>query len=195
MYGVYSNFNQWSWFVRSPRSSSREKHESILPHIFAVLGVVCGADTTAKIWIKIWVGMRLETSSRGARNDCSKIKNNKTQHPENTANNNQILATVIAHMQDDRHLIHRVRIPYAKFPSPKTCRNVHKSSLTRFSSLSNAPMTPENHWYACVRGRLEIVWRHKHANEENTHSLFSCFLRWKFVKVCMLRDIDAYFTI
>ena len=57
------------------------------------------------------------TSSRGARN-------NKTQQPENTANNNQILAAVIAHMQDDRHPIHGVRIPYAKFPSPKTCRNV-----------------------------------------------------------------------
>ena len=175
--------------------------DGILPNIFAVLGVVSGLDTKAKMRIKIWVGMCLPyqlshlTSSRGARNDASKIENNKTQQPENTANNNQILAAVIAHMQDARDLIHRVRIPYSKFSSQKTCCKFHKSSLTRFSSLSNAPMTPENHWYACVRGRLEIVWRHKHANEENTHSLFSCFLRWKFVKVCMLRDIDAYFTI
>ena len=28
------------------------------------------------------------TGSRGARNDASKIENNKTQQPENTANNN-----------------------------------------------------------------------------------------------------------
>ena len=88
------------------------------------------------------------------------------------------------------------------FQSPITRRNVHENSskigrtrLTRFFSFSNAPMTPEGHWYACVRGRLEIVWRHKHANQENTRSLFSCFLWWNFLKVCMLRDIDAYITI
>ena len=154
----------------------------------------------------MWLPHKLShlTSSRRARNDSSKIENklNKTQQPENTANNNQIFAALIAHKQDATHPIHRVRIRYSKFSSPKTCRNVHKSSLkightrlTRFFSLSNAPMTPEGHWYACVRGRLEIVWRHKHANEENTRSLFSCFLRWNFVKVCMLHDIDAYFTI
>ena len=204
MYEVYRNFNQWSWFVRSPRSSSRAKQESILPHIFAVLGVVCGADTTAKIWIKISVGMWLPyklshlTSSRGARNDCSKIENNKTQQPENTANNNQILAAVIAHMQDARHPIHRVRIPYSKFSSPKACRNVHESKVA-WSKHDSSPsqtrqMTPEGYWCACVRGLLEIVWRHKHANEENTRSLFSRFLRWNFVKVCMLHDIDAHFT-
>ena len=55
---------------------------------------VCGADTKAKIQIRIRVGMLLPyklshlTSSRGARNDASKIENNKTQQPENTANNN-----------------------------------------------------------------------------------------------------------
>ena len=38
-------------------------------------------------------------SSWGARNDTSKVENNKTQQPENTADNNQILAAVIAHMQ------------------------------------------------------------------------------------------------
>ena len=95
------------------------------------------------------------------------------------------------------HPIHRVRIPYSKFSSPKTCRNVHENNLkightrlTRFFSFSNAPMTPEGYWYACVRGRLEIVWRHKHANEENTRSLFSCFLQWNFLKVCMLHALD-----
>ena len=82
------------------------------------------------------------TSSCEARNDASKVENNKTQQPENTVNNNQILAAVIAHMQEARHPIHRVRIPYSKFSSPKTCPNVHKSSLkightrlTRFFSL------------------------------------------------------------
>ena len=69
-------------------------------------------------------------SSCGARNDASKIEHNKKQQPENTANNNQIFwAAVVTHMQDARHPIHRVRIPYSKFSSPKTCRNVHESSL------------------------------------------------------------------
>ena len=87
---------------------------------------VCGADTKAKIQIRIRVGMLLPyklshlTSSRGARNDASKIENNKTQQLANTANNNQILAAAIAHIQDARHPIHRVRFPYFKFSSPKS---------------------------------------------------------------------------
>ena len=140
----------------------------------------------------MWLPYKLShlMSLWGARNDTSKVENNKTQQPENTANNNQILAAVIAHMQDARDLIHRVRIPYSKFSSQKTCCKFHKSSLkighmglTRFFSLSNEPMTPEGHWYTCTRGRLEIVWHHKHANEENTCSLFSFFLLWNFEKV------------
>ena len=31
------------------RHDHRAKHNGILPHLFAVLGVVCGADTKAKI--------------------------------------------------------------------------------------------------------------------------------------------------
>ena len=81
----------------------------------------------------MWLPYKLShlTSSRGARNDASKIENtDKTQQPENTTNNNQIFwAAVITHMQDARHPIHRVRIPHSKFSSPKTCRNVHESSL------------------------------------------------------------------
>ena len=69
------------------------------------------------------------TSSCEARYDASKIENNKTQQPENTANNNKIKAAVIAYVQDARHPIRRVRIPYSKFSSPKTCRNVHEDSL------------------------------------------------------------------
>ena len=70
------------------------------------------------------------TSSRRARNDASKIEHNKKRQPENTAKNNQIFwAAVITHMQDARHPIHRVRIPHSKFSSPKTCRNVHESSM------------------------------------------------------------------
>ena len=34
-------------------------------------------------------------------------------------------------MQDARHPIHRVRIPYSKFSSPKTCRNVHENNLKK----------------------------------------------------------------
>ena len=47
--GVSTNEADFMWFVRSPRSSSGAKQDGILPHIFAVLGVVCGADTKAKI--------------------------------------------------------------------------------------------------------------------------------------------------
>jgi len=32
------------------------------------------------------------------------------------------------------------------------------------------------------------------SKRRNTGSLFSSFLRWHFVKVCILHDIDAYFT-
>ena len=32
-------------------------------------------------------------------------------------------------LQYARHPIHRVRIPYSKFSSPKTCHNVHENSL------------------------------------------------------------------
>ena len=82
------------------------------------------------------------TSSRGARNDASKIENNKTQ--QTTIKFKQ------PSFQDARYPIHRVRIPHSKFSSPKTCRNVHENSLkightrlTRFFSFSNAPMTPD----------------------------------------------------
>ena len=80
----------------------------------------------------MWLPYKLShlTSSSGARNDASKIEHNKKQQPVNTAKNNQILwAAVITHMQDARHPIHRVRIPHSKFPSTKTCCNVHESSL------------------------------------------------------------------
>ena len=88
--GVSTNEADFVWFVRSPRSSSGAKQDSILLHIFRVLGVVCVADTKAKIWVRMWLPYKLRhlTSSRGARSDASKIENNKTQQPENTANNN-----------------------------------------------------------------------------------------------------------
>ena len=43
--GVSTNEADFMWFVRSSRSSSGAKQDGTLPHIFAVLGVVCGADT------------------------------------------------------------------------------------------------------------------------------------------------------
>ena len=46
---VSTNEADFMCFVRSPRSSSGAKQDGILPHIFAVLGVVCGVDTKAKI--------------------------------------------------------------------------------------------------------------------------------------------------
>ena len=121
--------NEADLFDRHDHRAGQSK--IVLPHIFAVLGVVCGADTKAKMWVRMWLPYKLShlTSSCGARNDASKIENNKTQQPENTANNNQVLAAVVAHMQDARHPIHRVRIPYSKFSSPKSRRDVHKSSL------------------------------------------------------------------
>ena len=48
---------------------------------------------------------------------------------QNTANNNQILAAVIAHLHDATSDPIRVRIPYSNFLSPKTCRNLDKSSF------------------------------------------------------------------
>ena len=131
--GVSTNEAAFMWFVRSPRSSSEAMQDGMLPHIFAVLGVVCGLDIKAKIWIKIWVGMWLPyqlshlVSSRGARNDTSKIENNKTQHSLKTQQTT--IKFKQPSLQDARHPIHRVRIPYSKFSSPKTCRSVHENSL------------------------------------------------------------------
>ena len=117
--GVSTNEADFMWFVRSPRSSSGARQDGILPHIFAVLGVVCGVDIKAKIWIKIWVGKWLPyqlshlVSSRGARNDTSKIENNKTQHSLKTQQTT--IKFKQPSLQDARHPIHRVRIPYSTF--------------------------------------------------------------------------------
>ena len=46
---VSTNETDFMWFFRSPRSWSRAKQDGILQHKFAVLGVVCGVDTKAKI--------------------------------------------------------------------------------------------------------------------------------------------------
>ena len=62
------------WSRYAPRSSSGAKQGSMLPRIFAVLVVVCGADTKAKIWVRMW---RL-TSSRST-SWRFEIENNKTQ--------------------------------------------------------------------------------------------------------------------
>ena len=84
------------------------------------------------------------------------------------------------------------------------CRNIAKSSfkvghtrLARFFSLSKAPMRQEGHWYARARCSLKILWHHKAANEEKQRILyiFSCFLRWNFLKAWVLHNIYAYFRI
>ena len=92
----------------------------------------------------MWLPYKLShlTSSRGARNDASKIEHNKKQQPENTAKNNQIFwAAVITHMQNTRHPIHRVRIPHSKFHLQKCVAMFMKVAwtLTRYFSLSNTP--------------------------------------------------------
>ena len=65
--------------------------------------------------------------TRGARNDTSKIENNKTQRSLKTQQTT--IKFKQPSLQDAGHPIHRVRIPYSKFSSPKTCRNVHENSL------------------------------------------------------------------
>ena len=55
---------------------------------------------------------------------------------------------------------------------------------TRFSSHLRAQMTPVGHWYAWVRGRLDILWRHKLVDEETrAHVSRVSFgeILWKFV--------------
>ena len=137
----------------------------------------------------MWLPYKLShlTSSRWARNEASKIENNKTQQPENTANNNQILAAIITHMQDVRHLIHRVRIPYSKFSSPKMCRNVYESSLkinTIVLPLKRVKWHQEAiDTHACVV--VSKVYDVTNMQKKKTRAHFSCvsfgeFL-WEFV--------------
>ena len=94
-------------------------------------------------------------------------------------------------MQDARHPIHRVRIPYGEFPSPKTCRNIHKSSLKINMILKRAND---------ARGPLIRMHARSSRNcmisqtcKRRKHAL--TFLVFPSVKVCMLHDIDAYLTI
>ena len=130
----------------------------------------------------MWLPYKLShlTTSCGAQNGTSKIENNKKQQPENTANNNQILAAVITHMQDARHAIHRVRIPYSKFSSPKTCRNVHESSLkinTIVLLLKWRQRAIDTH--ACV-----IVSRLYDVTNKQTKKTRAHFSRVSLVKLC-----------
>ena len=183
----------------------------VLPHIFAVLGVVRGANTKAKIWVRMWLPYKFSTvvrRAREARSDTSKIENNKThtKHSKQQSNFSSRHSSFTRCYIATSDAIHRVRIPYCKFHLQKRVAILTTHICSSFkigrtydspdsSPSQNARMTPEDHWYACVRGRLEILWRHKPANEENTRSLFSYFLRWIFLKVCILHDIDTYFTI
>ena len=122
-----------SWSKLSPKNIALSRLEALgLP----------GWDVTPLQVLVVW-------RARGARTDASKIEQNK-------ANNNRIQQPSLF-IYKMLHPIHRVRIPYSKFSSPKTCRNIDKRSFqsghTRHGSL-------EGHWYTCARGRLEILWRH-----------------------------------
>ena len=78
--------NKADLFDRHDHWAGHLKQGSILPHLFAVLGVVCGADTKAKIWVRMWLPYKFSTvvwRARGARTGNSKIENNKT-HTEHS---------------------------------------------------------------------------------------------------------------
>ena len=78
-------------------------------------------------------------------------------------------------LQDARHPIHRVRILYSKFSSPKTCHNVHENSLkightrvTRFVSFSNVrdargPLIRMRAWSSRNCMTSQTCKRRKHA--------------------------------
>ena len=102
--------------------------------------MICSIATIIEIWVGMWLPYQLShlVSSYGARNDASKIENNKTQ--QTTIKFKQ------SSLQNARHPIHRVRIRYCKFSYPKTCRNVHENSLkkaghTRFQNDSSPSQT------------------------------------------------------
>ena len=137
----------------------------------------------------MWLPYKLShlTSSRGAQNGASKIENNKKQQRENTANNDQILVAIITHMQDAIHPIHRVRIPFSKFSSPKMCRNVHESSLK--INMILLPLKCAK-WcqkaidvHACVV--ISKLYDVTNMQTKKTHAHFSCVsfseILWKFV--------------
>ena len=94
--------NEADLFDRHDHRAARgAKQGIVLPHIFAVFGVVRGADIKAKIWVRMWLPYKFSTvvrRARGARTDTSKIE--ITKHTLNTANNNRILAAVIPDLQD-----------------------------------------------------------------------------------------------
>ena len=75
----------------------RGKQGIVLPHIFAVLGVVRGEDTKAKIWVRMWLPYKFGTVVRWAlqaRTDTSKIENNK-KHSKQKSN----FVALIPHLQ------------------------------------------------------------------------------------------------
>ena len=149
----------------------------------------------------MWLPYKLShlTSSCGARNDASKIEHNKKQQPENTANNIQIFwAAVITHMQDAGHPIHRVRIPYSKFSSPKTCSNVHKSGLkinTILLPLKRAKWrqkTIDSHACVVVSKLYDVT--NMHVKKTRAHFSRVSFgeILWKFVCFMIYMPTSQY---
>ena len=124
-----------SWSKLSPKNIALSRLEALgLP----------GWDVTPLQVLVVW-------RARGARTDASKIEQNK-------ANNNRIQQPSLF-IYKMLHPIHRVRIPYSKFSSlkrsfSKVALKMGHTRLTQYFSLSNAPMTPEDHWYECARGRI-----------------------------------------
>ena len=84
-------------------------------------------------------------------------------------------------MQDASHPIHRVRISYSKFSSPKTCRNIDKSSFKighiyeRSFSLSNVHLRERRQWVFDTHARVVVSKLYDVTNmqTEKTHAHFS----------------------
>ena len=146
----------------------------------------------------MWLPYKLShlTSSRGARNDASKIEHTKKQQPENTAKNNQIFwAAVITHMQDARHPIHRVRIPHSKFHQKRVAMSMKVAwTLTRYFSLSNEWRQKAIDAHACVV--VSKLYDVTNTQTKKTRAHFSRVsfgeILWKFVCFMTKMPISQY---
>ena len=106
----------------------------------------------------MWLPYQLSqlTSSRRARNDTSKIENNKTQQPENTAKKQLNLSSRHCKMLDILSIGQEFLI--LNFHLQKTCGNVHENSLkTEHTRLHDSSPSQTRQWrqgaidtHACV---------------------------------------------
>lgn len=129
MYEVCRSFNQKNWFVRSSRSLLKAKHGklNVLPHVFAVHGVVC---ETAKI-----LGMRIPRNLEWTRivlpqlskscNAYELAEKGYTLQKQETTKDNKKWSNFTSYKM---LAVDRVIFP-SKFSSLKMCCNIAKSSI------------------------------------------------------------------